>query len=51
MFSGARRARLIQQHRIDAGDERLAGIVAAGQVPPDHIIRDGQEADSNTRRI
>src|SRR5438128_8986140 len=43
---GSRRghARLIQKHGIDAGDKRLADIVAAGKVPSDHFIGDRQEA-------
>jgi hypothetical protein len=37
-------ARLIEKHRINPGHERLAGVVVAGQMPPDRVIRDRQEA-------
>src|SRR5205814_8892980 len=37
-------ARLVSQHRIDAGDERLASVVVARQVPPDHVIGHRKES-------
>jgi hypothetical protein len=49
-IDGQEEARLVQEHRIDAGDKRLAGIVAAGQVPPKAFIRDRQEPTIRTIR-
>jgi hypothetical protein len=35
-----RKARLIQEHRVRAGDEGLTGVVAAGEVPSDGIAHE-----------
>jgi predicted GIY-YIG superfamily endonuclease len=43
-------ARLVSEQRIHASDEGLALIVAAGQVPADHLISDGKESTMRTLR-
>src|SRR5436309_1318086 len=44
------KTRLIQEHRVNTGHERLTGVVAAGEVPSDHFIGDRQEATVGTLR-
>jgi hypothetical protein len=41
---GQEKARLIQEHRVNASDEGLTGVVAAGQVPSDHFTSYRQKA-------
>ena len=41
--SARKETSLVQQHRIHAGDKIRALIVATGKMPPNHVIRYGQE--------
>ena len=43
-------ARLVLQHRVHAGHERLAGVVVAGQVPADDVVGDREKASMVTLR-
>jgi hypothetical protein len=41
---GQEEAAFVLQHRVDARHERLAGVVAARQMPPDDVVADGKAA-------
>lgn len=43
-ISGKEEAGLVLENRVDTGDEWLAGIIASGKVPPNHVVGDREES-------